>query len=338
MNKSRGCRFIILRGLMWIGIVLVALVLLGVGYQTISTQMYIRSGQPRGQLYTVNSHQMHLVCAGEGIPTVILLAGGGADSLWWHRIQRQLAAHTRVCAYDRPSHGWSEPTSEPRDALTIVSELRALLQTAGVQAPYVMAGHSFGALWARIYAAQYPDEVVGVVLVDSTFLIPSEYDNQSEFDAWKRANDALKVLEWIAYRTGLVRLTAPGDFQKSGYPQEIVGDLTALRSPNRVFDADYAEQIATRKEFTQASAAAENLGDLPLAVLWASESATAQDFFRAQRDQIATFSTNSSTRVIEGADHGAILGNERYAQQVSNAILAVMKAAQTGERLSQLLQ
>ena len=338
MNKSRGCRFIILRGLMWIGIVLVALVLLGVGYQTISTQMYIRSGQPRGQLYTVNGHQMHLVCAGEGIPTVILLAGGGADSLWWHRIQRQLAAHTRVCAYDRPGHGWSEPTSEPRDALTIVSELRALLQTAGVQAPYVMAGHSFGALWARIYAVQYPDEVVGVVLVDSTFLIPSEYDNQSEFDAWKRANDALKVLEWIAYRTGLVRLTAPGDFQKSGYPQEIVGDLTALRSPNRVFDADYAEQIATRKEFTQASAAAENLGDLPLAVLWASESATAQDFFRAQRDQIATFSTNSSTRVIEGADHGAILGNERYAQQVSNAILAVMKAAQTGERLSQLLQ
>lgn len=338
MNKSRGCRFIILRGLMWIGIVLVALVLLGVGYQTISTQMYIHSGQPRGQLYTVNGHQMHLVCAGEGIPTVILLAGGGADSLWWHRIQRQLAAHTRECAYDRPGHGWSEPTSEPRDALTIVSELRALLQTAGVQAPYVMAGHSFGALWARIYAAQYPDEVVGVVLVDSTFLIPSEYDNQSEFDAWKRANDALKVLEWIAYRTGLVRLTAPGDFQKSGYPQEIVGDLTALRSPNRVFDADYAEQIATRKEFTQASAAAENLGDLPLAVLWASESATAQDFFRAQRDQIATFSTNSSTRVIEGADHGAILGNERYAQQVSNAILAVMKAAQTGERLSQLLQ
>lgn len=81
----------------------------------------------------------------------------------------------------------------------------------------------------------------------------------------------------------------------------------------------------------QASEAAEDLGDLPLAVLWASESYATYD--RAAVNAVATFSSNSMTRVIEGANHGSILGNEQHAQQVSDAIRDVMEAAQTGEPL-----
>jgi hypothetical protein len=85
------------------GIVLVTLVLLGVAYQTIAIELDKRNYAPRGQLYTVNGHQMHMVCMGEGSPAVVLQAGGLADSLWWYRVQNQLAEHTRVCALTVPA-------------------------------------------------------------------------------------------------------------------------------------------------------------------------------------------------------------------------------------------
>lgn len=333
--RKRGCLFYIGRGLKWFGIFLILLIVLGVVYQTVTTETEKGAYTPRGQLYTVNGHQMHMICMGEGSPSVILEAGGSADSLWWYWVQNQVAEQTQVCAYDRPGHGWSEPTTEPRDALTLASELHTLLEQADVPAPHVIAGHSYGAVWARIYAAQYPEEVVGLVLVDSTFLSPDKFANQGEFDGWKSGINVLKALEWATYRVGLVRLSSSGDFQRSGYPSAIVPELAALRSPNRIFDADYAEQIATRMTLTEAANAAKHLGDLPMAVLWAGLSPTVQDYFTSFRNEIATYSSNTATRVIEGADHGSILGNEQYAQQVSDAILDVIASAQTGEPLAQ---
>lgn len=183
VQRKRGCLFQLGRGLKWFGIILVALVLLGVVYQAVAVELDKRNYPPRGQLYTVNGHQMHMICMGEGSPTVILQAGGLDESLGWYRIQHQLAEHTRVCAFDRPGLGWSETVSGPREALTIIGELHTLLEEAGVSAPYVMAGHSYGAVLTRIYAAQYPDEVVGIALVDSQLMLPQHFANQSEFDA-----------------------------------------------------------------------------------------------------------------------------------------------------------
>jgi hypothetical protein len=193
-ERKRGCFFYVKRGLKWFGIVLVTLVLLGVAYQTIAIELDKRNYAPRGQLYTVNGHQMHMVCMGEGSPVVVLQAGGLADSLWWYRVQNQLAEHTRVCTFARPGMGWSEPVEGPRDALTIDVELHALLEQAGIPAPYVMAGHSHGAVLTRIYAAEYPEEVVGIVLVDSSILIPKHFANQSEFDEWKSSFGGLGVI------------------------------------------------------------------------------------------------------------------------------------------------
>lgn len=331
--RRRGCLFYAMRVLKWFVIIMVVLVALGVIYQMAATEADKGRYTPRGQFYTVNGRQMHLVCKGEGSPAVILEAGGGADSLWWYQVQNQLAEDTQVCAYDRAGHGWSEAATGTREALTITSELHSLLEQANVPAPHVIAGHSFGAVWARIYAAHYPEEVVGLVLVDSTFLSPSQFANQSEFDSWKSANDAIKVLEWITYRTALVRLSSPGDFQRSGYPADVVAELVTLRSPNRIFDVDYAEQVASRWAFTEADSAAKNLGDLPMMVLWAGLSPTAQEYFRSFREETAAYSSNSVTRIIEGADHGSILGNEQYAQQVSDAIRDVMEAARAEKPL-----
>lgn len=113
-----------------------------------------------------------------------------------------------------------------------------------------------------------------------------------------------------------MRMTLPGTFQSAGYPPDIVPELAALRSPNRVFDADYAEQVAARLAFTQAFAAAENLGDLPMAVLWASQTYSVMENnpgLRGLPGALANYSTRSVTQTIEGADHLSILGSEQYA-------------------------
>ena len=337
VRPKRGCLFTIGRALKWFGIVLVVLVLLGVAYQTIATEQDKRTYAPRGQLYAVNGHQMHMICMGEGSPAVILQAGGYAESLWWYRIQNQLATHTQVCAYDRAGLGWSEPAAGPRDAITIVEELHTLLEQSGVTAPYVMAGHSYGAILTRIYAVQYPDQVSGMVLVDSGLLSPKHFASQSEFDEWKRSNDALQVLVWGMTRTGLMRLILPGEFQKWGYPPEIVPELASLRSGNAVFDADYAERVPAMWALTEASAAAEDFGNLPMIVLWASQTNTMMQtipHLRELQDEIVGYSSNTLIRVIEGAEHGSILGHEPYAGLVTDAIVDVIEAAVSGNPLS----
>src|SRR5215204_7505037 len=88
-----------------------------------------------------------------------------------------MAETTRVCTYDRPGTvasigeeilpSRSDPIAQPRTAPEVVAELHTLLQAAEVPGPYVLAGHSLGGFFARLYAATYPDEVVGIVLVDA---------------------------------------------------------------------------------------------------------------------------------------------------------------------------
>lgn len=121
-----------------------------------------------GNLYSVNGRRMHIDCSGAGSPTLVIETGAGASWLGWQGVQPRLAPITRVCTYDRAGHGWSEPRSGPRDAETIVRELHALLDQAGVQRPLVLAGHSFGGLIAREYAREFPAEVAGAVLIDSS--------------------------------------------------------------------------------------------------------------------------------------------------------------------------
>jgi pimeloyl-ACP methyl ester carboxylesterase len=332
-RRKHGCGFSVLRGIIALVGSFGVLVLLGVSYQQIATAQDRKTHVPRGEFYTVSGHRMHIVCMGEGSPSVILEAGGTAESLWWHRVQGQLASHARVCAYDRPGHGWSDPATAPRDALTIVRELHALLSAADVPAPYVIVGHSYGALWARIFAAQYSDEVLGAALIDSSLLVPDHFESQSAFDAWKTSNDQIQAAVRLAYQTGLMRLTAAGSFQAAGYPTDLVAELAALQSHMHVYEADYAEQIGERWAFTEAAAEAKKLGDLPLAIVWASENYAVLEALpelRRLRDEITTYSSRSFTRIVEGASHTSLLGNEIHAVQVADAILDVIEVARMG--------
>ncbi len=121
---------------------------------------------PPGTLVDVGGFKLHLTCAGQGSPTVILDAALGGSSVSWYHVQPEVARLTRVCSYDRAGFGWSEAGPAPRAAGRMVDELRVLLDRAGVPPPFVAVGHSFGGLMMRLFAARYRHEVVGLVLVD----------------------------------------------------------------------------------------------------------------------------------------------------------------------------
>ena len=114
----------------------------------------------------VGGFRLHLHCAGEGSPTIVLDAALGASSLSWSLVQPELARLSRVCSYDRGGFGWSDPGPMPRTAYRIAEELHTLLERARVPPPYVLVGHSFGGLVALIFTRRFRSVTSGLVLVD----------------------------------------------------------------------------------------------------------------------------------------------------------------------------
>lgn len=157
----------------WIAVALIALILAGLLYQWLGLRRDARRFPPPGRSFDIGGRRLHLYELGSGDPAVILEAGISATSLNWRHIQHAVSGFTRAVAYDRGGLGWSDPCLAPRTPSGIARELRTLLRAAAIEPPYVLVGHSFGALVVRRYALLYPEEVAGLVLVDP--LQPGEW-------------------------------------------------------------------------------------------------------------------------------------------------------------------
>ena len=167
------------------GAVVAALLFLGLGtascvVRQVAAHQAKRDFPPPGRLLDIEGRLQHIHCTGTGSPTILLESGlDDRGSSSWARVQQELARNSRVCSYDRAGLLWSEPGDEPRDAERIATELHALLAAASEDPPYVMAGHSLGGLYVRVYDARYPGEVAGFVLVDAAHAIDSTFEQAS---------------------------------------------------------------------------------------------------------------------------------------------------------------
>jgi pimeloyl-ACP methyl ester carboxylesterase len=126
-----------------------------------------------GRLISVGTHRLHLLCSGEGSPTVVFDAALGASSLSWSLVHPRVAGFAQACVYDRAGFGWSDAGPLPRTAGRIADELHELLRRGDVRPPYVLVGHSFGGLVMRLFAARHREEVAGLILIEPA--IPEEW-------------------------------------------------------------------------------------------------------------------------------------------------------------------
>ncbi|WP_339253031.1 alpha/beta hydrolase [Sporosarcina sp. FSL W8-0480] len=152
---------------MFIGLVVLAgLLLLGLVYEQVSRRRDARRLHA-GEMIDVGGHRLHLTDTGQGSPTVVLIHGAGDSSYSWIHIRKELSKFTRVITYDRAGMGSSDPgpVSTPEHN---IKELKNLIDKIDAPGPYVLVGHSLGGLIARLYALNHPNQVAGLVFLDST--------------------------------------------------------------------------------------------------------------------------------------------------------------------------
>jgi pimeloyl-ACP methyl ester carboxylesterase len=124
---------------------------------------------PIGTLVDVGGYRVHLYCLGQGSPTVMIV--GAAFSFDWALVQPKVAKFTRVCTFDPSGTAWSDPLKGAVPTCNQrVKEIHQLILNAPIDGPYVLVGFSVGAQWARLYAARYPNNIVGIVIVDHAFI------------------------------------------------------------------------------------------------------------------------------------------------------------------------
>lgn len=296
--------------------------------------------EPVGQLVDLGGYRLHLACQGEASPTVVMEAAIGETGLLWSLVQPGVAQTTRTCVYDRAGLGWSDPSPRPRTAAVMVEELHTLLATAEVPGPYVLVGHSFGGLLVRRYAARHPQEVAGLVLVDS-----------AHEDQYRRAPTEIRELlpqfEEQARQQfeGLKALIESGSLDPGvlpvppGLPAAAAETFRALvaASPKHV-ETFIAEQQAVQAIHAELRAARiTSLGDLPLVVLSHGEpmampglgdevNQTYEQLWQDLQAELAALSSQGKLMVAEGSGHYLLL--ERP-QLVIDAIAEVVMAART---------
>src|SRR5689334_23107309 len=127
------------------------------------------------RLVDIGVRRLHLHCTGSGSPTVLTESCSSSFSIEWALVQGQVDKFTRICSYDRAGFAWSDHGPAENTVEETMDDLHRLLRTAGISGPYVLVGHSIGGMYVRAYQRRYPDEVVGLVLVDATPEEDAEY-------------------------------------------------------------------------------------------------------------------------------------------------------------------
>jgi pimeloyl-ACP methyl ester carboxylesterase len=306
-RRGRGC-------LPWLGAslaILLGLMLVGYIYEPIAEAADAKAYPPPGQMVDVGGYRLHIDCTGEGSPTVVIESGWGDMSASWGWVQPEVAKTTRICTYDRAGMGWSEASPEPRTAREYAKELHTLLAKANEPGPYVLVGHSMGGYTVRVYAHDYPEEVVGLVLVDPQNLSVSNVATPAP--APKPGGFSVPAL---MARIGLARLLAGPLGSIQNLPEGDKQAYTAYSVTSRGAQTLTDELIGMSEGGAQARAVT-TLGALPLIVLSRGKDMDAES--AASQARYLQLSTDSQQLIADQSGHRIMI------EQPEAAVAAIMK-------------
>lgn len=260
--------------------------------------------EPPGRLIDVGGRRLHLYCAGQGSPTVILEAGAGSFSIDWSLVQPDIAKTVRVCSYDRAGYGWSDPGPEWDTVDQAARDLNTLLAKAGERPPYVLLGQSMGGLFARWYQHEHPEEVAGMVLIES-------------YETTAPVNGKQVPIRTLSKEELQANLPPPSSLRKPPIPTAIHPPFTKLPMTlqeehiwleQRFFEAlDFSKGPQMMESWRSAYGALhhsaekpDSLNGLPLVIL-AREDISADEF--KQQTELGHLSRNSRLEIAIGSGH-----------------------------------
>lgn len=194
------------RRLFFVALVIV-LVLSAAGavYQALTVRRESARFPPPGQLVDIGGRRLHLICIGHGQPTVIFEPSGFGNALSSEAARVAISAKTRVCSYDRMGMGWSDPGPSVVTIGQLVDDLERLLDRAGLDPPYILVPASVGGLSAELFARRHPDQVAGLVFLDTA--TSDVLERLASRQSWMITLAACSVP--LAARLGLLRLLDP---------------------------------------------------------------------------------------------------------------------------------
>lgn len=288
-----------------------------------------------------DGRKINFRCKGEGSPTVLLEGGYGATSLAWGAVQRQVAKTNKVCAYDRASSGFSDPGPLPRDGAAIAKDLDEALRAGKIEGPYILVGHSAGALYARLFYNRRPADVVGMVLADPSV----EHQDRRFAAAFGQGAGGVGPIRERAARclaaaeTGQLPSEDPALASCTPKPNTEQSPMVfAARRAEAMRASDWRARVSELDTLwtstsDQIDAGPQSYGDLPLIVLTAGQTYAAapegareavQSLWWGLHRELARRSTRGESRLIADSPHMMIT---RKPEVVSAAILEIAREA-----------
>jgi pimeloyl-ACP methyl ester carboxylesterase len=271
-----------------------------------------------GQLVDISSgdaapFRLHLWRQGQGRPAAVLDTGLSGNCLLWTNTLSALAPLTEACAFDRAGSGWSDapPAGRPRTSRHLVEELRLALGRAGLAPPYLLLGHSAGAIHMLVFAKYYRADVAGLVLVDPSH--PEMFTRVPGVPGPRATASMMGVIAGLG-RLGLGRWLGPAYLNgllPDGERQLPSAAWEAMRyfaRQGREFAMAAREAAVSADSFADARGGPGCLGDLPLFVLTADWWTTGKPTrlkraFVPLREELARYSTRGQHLIVSGCDH-----------------------------------
>jgi pimeloyl-ACP methyl ester carboxylesterase len=246
--------------------------------------------QPLDERVDIGTHSLYIQCFGTGNPTIVIDTGVGETFQSWESLIENLGQETRVCAYDRAGYGRSDAGSMPRDSQRAADELHLLLAKSGEDAPFLLVGHSLGGLNMQVYANSYPEEVVGLVLLDPSPL------------AWMMGTGFPELRDLFNQET-VAQRKAADEMKASSDPDAMAfaAFLDATASEFEEFFGRTADELAAIRSF----------GKLPLIVIGATQpdprfgedGPAFRQFWNEESQALARKSTSGQFVLAEGSSH-----------------------------------
>ena len=301
--------------------------------------------EPPGKMYSVNGvGEIHMHCTGHednDKPTIIIISGGTTPSFAYFDLQEKLSETVHTCTYDTAGIGWSPANDIPYTTKNRSNELYLLLQSAKIDGPIILAGHSLGGITSLIYSAEHEEQVAGIVFIDSSHHNQYDYFGKEYSDAmFDQIEGPLPYVWLIELRSnlGVPKLMAIFDTSMSEEHIEEHNMLESIHKQNSPYSTMKSLASNFRLSFEQGKEVHYDRGDLPIVVLSAGspvvsdsqeiEGISAEEFrkgFDILQKDLAGLSSNSKHVFVNGTSHGGIVDSDEIAEHMLSLIPLIGK-------------